>query len=471
MQRRFIAFYLFAAVVAPGLAGASVPYSERVREHVLANGLKVLLLEDHKAPVGVVQLWYRVGSRNEHPGSTGLSHVLEHMMFKGTEKHGPEDYSRIIQRNGGNENAFTTADATAYFATLASDRLRVELELEADRMRNLQFAEELFTPELKVIMEERRLRVDSSPVSGLVEQLKSTAYAAHPYQWPVIGWMTDLQQTLRSDALAYYRLHYAPNNAVLIVVGDFTADDLLRQIDELFGAIPAGTPPPIVRSIEPTQEGERRVTFRKPAELPWIAIGYHTPNGRDSDALALEVAGDILAGGKSARLYEDMVYKRRIARSASADYDMSSIDPGMFMLYAQPMPGKPVPTIEKALLEHVARLQAAPPTAEEMERTKAGIEASFVLAQDSLFYQGMLLGQYEMAGGWRRLDDYLPGIAAVTPEDVQRVASYYLTPENRTVAILDPLPVPPGRSAPAGPPPSGPIHHRFVDTDASEVLR
>src|ERR1700687_2436057 len=215
-------------------ARAAQPYGERVREKVLANGLKVLLLEDHKAPVGVFQVWYRVGSRNETLGKTGLAHLLEHLVFKGTHKVGPEEYSKIIQRNGGNDNAFTSDDATTYFATLASDRLSVDIDLEGDRMQNLTFDEAQFTPEHRVVMEERRLRTDNNPVSSLFEMISSVAYAAHPYQWPTIGWMDDLRQATRTDALEYYRTYYSPTNAFAICVGDFSSDALLEKIEAAF---------------------------------------------------------------------------------------------------------------------------------------------------------------------------------------------------------------------------------------------
>jgi len=429
-----LAFSIFAA---PG-ARADMRYSERVQEHILDNGLKILLMEDHKAPVAVFQLWYRVGSRNEQLGQTGLSHVLEHMMFKGTARLGPDEYSRIIKRNGGDENAFTTADATAYFAKLASDRLHVNIELEADRMQNLQFAEEHFTPELKVVMEERRSRTTDNPVSELFEQMRATAYTAHPYKWPVIGWMNDIWQLTREDALAYYRVHYAPSNAVAIAVGSFDSTALLQQIRDAFHDIPAGSPPPVVRAIEPPQSGERRTTLRRPAELPFVAAAYHVPNLDSRDAYALDVLAGLLAGGKSSRLHRDLVYERRIARSAGASYDMTSVDPGLFYVHAQAMPGKTSATVLEALFEHVERLATEPVASSELDKVKKATETSFVFAQDSLFYQAMLLGQYEMAGGWRRFDDYLPGIRAVTGADIQRVAAKYLTAENRTVGILEP---------------------------------
>jgi zinc protease len=429
-------------------ASASRPYAERVREHTLGNGMKVLMLEDHKAPVGVVQVWYRVGSRNERLGKTGLSHLLEHLMFKGTDKVGPEEHSRIIQRNGGNENAFTTEDNTTYFSTLASDRLHVAIELEADRMRNLKFDEAQFAPELDVVMEERRLRTDNNPASALFEQLKATAYSAHPYQWPVIGWMNDLRLATREDALAYYRQHYSPGNAFVVCVGDFDGDALLAVLEKHFGAVATAPLPPPVYAVEPVQEGERRTVLRRQAHLPFVAIAYHVPNLQSPDAYTLDLLSQILSGGKSARLHQDLVYHRRLARSAAAGYDVTSVDPGLFYLYGQPMPGKKTAELERELLAHVERLKNTHVTERELQKARNGIEAGFVLAQDSLFYQGMLLGEYEIAGDWKKIDEYLPAARAVTAEDIQRIARYYLTEDNRTVATLDALPVPPGQVVP-----------------------
>ena len=437
-MRSGIASLLGAVLLAcmPGTSAAS--YGERVGEHILDNGLKVLLLEDRKAPVAVVQVWYRVGSRNEVLGKTGLSHVLEHMMFKGTETLGPDDYSRTIKRNGGDENAFTTADATAYYAKLASDRLSVALRLEADRMQNLAFAEEQFTPELKVVMEERRLRTADQPIAALFEQIRSAAYTAHPYQWPVIGWMNDLRQLTREDALDYYRTYYDPANAIVVVTGDFDAALVLDEIRDSFGAIPSRTRPPIVRAIEPPQRGERRTKVARPAELPFVAMAFHAPPANGADGFVLDVIADILSDGKSSRLHRDLVYERRLARSAGASFDLRSIDPDLFFVHAQPMPGQDVVAVERALLAHLERLTTEPVSESELEKVKAASEAAFVFAQDSLFYQAMLLGQYEIAGSWRRLDDYLPGIRAVTAADVQRVARQVFRADNRTVGILEP---------------------------------
>lgn len=440
-------------------ADAAQSYGERVRERVLPNGLKVLLLEDHKAPVAVFQVWYRVGSRNEQLGKTGLSHLLEHLMFKGTQKVGPEEYSKIIQRNGGNDNAFTAEDGTTYFATIASDRLPVVVDLEADRMHNLTFDESQFTPEHKVVMEERRLRTDNNPVAALFELLESVAYAAHPYGWPIIGWMNDLRQATREDALAYYRVYYTPGNAFVVGVGDFTADALLETIDKAFGPVPAGDLPPPVRAIEPEQQGERRTVLKREAQLPFVALAYHVPNLHSSDGPALEVLAAILAGGKSARLHRQLVYEKRLAHDVGTNYELTSLDPGLFVVYGQPLPGKATATLEKELLTQVEQLKVKPVSERELTKVKNGLEASFVRAQDSLFYQALLLGQYEIAGGWKLVDTYVPSIRAVSADDVMRVASFYLTSTNRTAATLEPLPVPPGRPPPMeAPPAAGAVH-------------
>ena len=435
-----------AAMYASPAPGAS--YTERVKETVLRNGLKLILLEDHKAPVVVFQIYYRVGSRNEALGHTGLSHILEHVMFKGTPTVAPEEYSKIIQRNGGRTNAWTTQDNTTYFASLASDRVGVVIDLEADRMTNLKLTDEVFQPERSVIMEERRLRVDNNPSDALFEQLASTAYAAHTYQFPVIGWMSDISQATVGDALQHYRTYYIPNNAFIVAVGDFDTTALIKQITDAFGDTPIGPPPPAVRAVEPVQHGERRVELRREAQLPYVAMAHHVPNLNSPDAAALEVLGAILSGGESARLHRELVYRQRLAREAGASYDYTSIDPGLFTAYAQPLPGQSEAAVEAALKRELERAAAEPPTAHELEKAKNGIEADFIFGQDSLFYQAMLLGQYEVASGWRRIDEYLPAVRAVTAADVLRVAQAYLRPTNRTTAVLIPDPPVSGPSAP-----------------------
>jgi zinc protease len=433
-----LALALVGSLIAPSRVAATAPYRERVREHILANGLKLILLEDHKAPTAVFQLYYRVGSRDDAPGRTGQAHLLEHMMFKGTEKVGPEEYSKIIQRNGGQTNAFTSPDKTTYFATLASDRLSVVVDLEADRMANLIISDDQYEPEKRVVMEERRMRVDDSPVSALFERLNATAYEAHPYRYPIIGWMEEIRQSSAADLAAHFRAYYLPNNAFIVVVGDFDSAALIAEVERAFAAIPAGPLPPAVRSVEPTQRGPKRVELRRPAQLSFVALAHHTPNLRSKDAPALEVLAEILAGGESARLHRELVYRQRIARSVGAEYDFNSIDPGNLMIYAQPLPGRSPEEVEKALLVEIARIQAEQPSEREMQAAVNQIEASFVFGQDSFFYQGMLLGDFEAAGDWRWLDDYLPAVRGVRAEDVLRVARFYLVESNRTTGVLRP---------------------------------
>jgi zinc protease len=454
---RMCAVLVLLLAAAVTCAQAAQTYAERVRETVLPNGLKLLLLEDHKAPVAVFEIWYRVGSRNEQLGKTGLSHLLEHVMFKGTKKVGPEEYSKIVQRNGGNDNAFTSEDSTTYFATIASDRLPVVIDLESDRMQNLTFDDAQFMPELQVVMEERRLRTDNNPVGALFEQLNSVAYAAHPYQWPIIGWMNDLKQATRQDAMDYYHTYYTPGNAVVVCVGDFPADGLHAELEKAFAPVPAANPPPPVRAVEPEQQGENRTVLRREAELPFVALAYHVPNLKSKDGPVLEVLSAILAGGKSARLHRQLVYEKRVARDVGANYELTSIDPGLFVVYAQPLPGKAAKAVEDELVSQLENLKRMPVPERELVKATNGLEAAFVIGQDSLFYQGMLLGEYEMAGDWRTVDNYLPSVHAVTADDIMRVAASYFTSRNRTVGSLEPLPVSPGHAPAMHAHPSGPV--------------
>jgi zinc protease len=441
-----------AWLLAPGMArGAgevpTVPWE--VRQESLSNGLKILLLRDTRAPVVTCMVWYRVGARNEHLGTTGLAHLLEHMMFKGTPDYSATAFSNLIQRHGGRHNAFTNQDSTAYFERLAADQLAVVLKLEADRMQNLLLDATAFTLELQVVQEERRLRVDDQPVGFLWEALRATAYQAHPYAWPVIGWSTDLQKLTVEAARQFYETYYVPNNAVLVLVGDFEAEAALARIREYFGPIPGAPAPPAVLAQEPEQHGERRVTVRQPARLPYVAAAYHVPTYAHADAYALDVMGELLGGGQSSRLEVALQRQRQLVFAVGAGYPGVSIDAGLFTLYAQPMPGVPVADVEAALWEEVARLKHTPPAAEELERVKRRLTAEYVLRLDSQFYRALALGQAEMAGSWQWLTTYLARIAAVTASDVQRVARTYLTAENRTVGILEPLPIREGVTPPA----------------------
>ncbi len=427
---------------------AEAGLTDQVSEKILPNGLKVILLENTKAPVITFQVWYRVGSRNEANGKTGLSHLLEHMMFKGTERVGPEDFSRTILENGGRYNAFTAKDFTAYFENFRADRIQVALDLESDRMQNLILREKDFHTERKVVMEERRLRTEDNPKAFLMEQLGATAFQLQPYRWPIIGWMEDLARLTLEDTTAYYQTFYNPANAFLVVVGDFKGEDLFPKIEKAFGSIPGGVAPNQDRSIDPPQSGERRLIVKREAQVPFLVKAFHVPNLRDPDSYVLEVIATLLSGGKSARLYQSLVRQKRLAFSVETDHSVLSRDPDLFLIAAEPLPGQDVAEIETALDLDLERLQKEPVGEYELEKAKNQLEASHVTGQDSVFLQAMLLARYEIALDWRIVDDYIPSIREVTSEDIQRVASRYLIPDNQTVATLIPLPAKEGKPEP-----------------------
>lgn len=438
LWRKVACFILLLSLIFIPLAEAGL--RERVSENVLPNGLKVILLENRKAPVITFQIWYRVGSRNEGYGKTGLSHLLEHMMFKGTETVGPQDFSRIILENGGRYNAFTSKDFTAYFENLSSDRIQVALDLEADRMENLILRREDFDTERKVVMEERRLRTEDNPKAYLMEQLGTAAFLTQPYRWPIIGWMDDLRRITLEDLEAYYRTYYNPANAFIVVVGDFKKDDLLPQIEQAFGSIPKGPAPNQDMNVDPPQSGERRIIVRREAQLPYLLNAYRVPNLRDPDSYVLEVIATILSRGKSSRLYQSLVREKRLALNIEADHSLLSRDPDLFLIATEPLPGQNIRDVERAVEKEVERLRKEPVGERELEKAKNQLEASHISGQDSLFFQAMLLAWYEITLSWQSVDDYVPSIRNVTRQDIQRVASRYLVPDNQTVATLIPLP-------------------------------
>lgn len=421
------------------LFNITISGAAQVQEVVLDNGLKVLLLEDHKSPAVTFQVWYRVGGRNEKDGKSGLAHFLEHMMFKGTPTTKPEEYSRIIAKNGGRSNAFTTSDCTVYFATMSREKINFELELEADRMANALLGDTYFEPEKKVIQEERRLRTEDNPASALSEVASAVAFTIHPYRRPVVGWMEDIQNLTRQDLVDFYKLYYAPNNAFIVVVGDFSTDEILPKIKAAFGKIPRGAEPPKVQVTEPEQRGERKVNLKKEAELPFVLQFYHAPNLKSPDSFALDLLSVVLAGGRSSRLYHELVYQKRLVRGVDADYSGVSVDPMGFSIDTQLLPGIEPANVEREMDRLVDKLKSELISERELQKAKNQIEAAFVFAQDSIYGQAMKIGFYEVAGGWRQMDGYLDGIRKVTREDIRRVAKQYLDRDRRTVGTLIPI--------------------------------
>ncbi len=430
------------------LAAAPLPArAQQVVEATLDNGLRVLLLEDRRSPVISLQIWYRVGSRNERVGLTGLSHHLEHMMFKGTPRYGPRVYARLVEEQGGNQNAFTSQDATVYFVNVVADKIDLLLDLEADRMRHLTLDPREVDAERKVILEERRTRTEDDPVGALAEEFNAVAFKAHSYRLPIIGFMSDIERLAADDLRAWYNTYYLPNNAILVAAGDFNAPELLGKIQARFGSIARGPEPPPVTVVEPEQRGERRVWVKKEAQLPVIFIGYHAPNLRSPDAYPLEVLSTILSAGRTSRLYQRLVYEQRLVLGAGGDYTRLSVDPDTFTFWATAMPGKTIEEVERALLTEVERLQDELVAEEELQRAKNQLEAGFLFRQDSVHARASTVARHELVGGWRLRDEFLPRIRAVTREDLRRVARQYFVRDRQTSAVL--VPVPPASSSPA----------------------
>ena len=427
----------------------SISLSAEPSEYTLANGMKVLLVEVPKAPVATVQVWYKVGSRNEVMGRAGLSHMLEHMMFKGTARYPKGSFSRIIRKNGGIDNAFTSQDFTAYFENVAADRVGLALELEADRMQGLILDNSEFQTEREVVKEERRLRSEDDPQGALVEALFAQAFLSHPYHWPVIGWFADLDAMSLEDLQRHYDTFSSPHNATLVVVGDIKAEFLLPTIKRLFEPIPRGPSPKQTLPPEPEQRGERRFLLKREAQVPFVIMGFRVPNYSSEDSYALDILESILSHGKSSRLYQSLVYDQKNSLAVGAEYSVLQTDPGLFYFYSLVNPSAKVEGVEEAIQHEILRLQNEPPSEQELQRAKNQVEAARVFEQDSNFRHAMLMGQAESVGtGWRRIDQFIEHIHAVTAKDIQRVAKQYLTLDNRTVGILIPSPSPPPDMAP-----------------------
>ena len=413
-------------------------YASEVKEYRLDNGLKVLIIEEHKAPVATFQIWYRVGSRDDPEGRSGLGHLLEHMMFKGTHKYGPQVFSRIVQRNGGISNAYITKDYTVYFQSFPSNRVTLSIDFEADRMQNLTIDPKETLSERSVVMEERRLIYEDNPRNSLFEEVVAAAFKVHPYQRPIVGWMSDLNSIERDDLYNHYRTYYTPDNATIIIVGNVKADEMVGKIKRSFGDIPPGSLRKNLSPSEPEQRGERRVFLKRKAELPYILMAYHTPSFPHEDSYALDVLSLILSGGKSSRLYQSLVYEKRIALNADAHYSGFNLDPYLFFFAATALPGKDIKEVEDSLYAEIEKIKTELPSEREVQRAKNQIESSFIMGQDSIHMRAKKYGAFEMLGGWRLVDSYLEGIRKVTPEDIVRVAKKYLKEDNRTAGILIP---------------------------------
>jgi zinc protease len=431
-------------------------HAQSTIEFQLANGLQVLIRPLHSAPVATCWIWYRVGSRNELPGQTGISHWVEHMMFKGTVGFPKGSIMRLVNKNGGTLNGFTSQDFTAYFETLPADRLDLGLRIEADRMANSVFEPGEVESERTVIISERQ-GGENSPTFLLHEELAALAFRAHPYGHQVIGWKEDLRRITREELWTHYRTYYGPHNAVLVIAGDVEVDAVRARIEQLFGGIPGGASPPPVLAVEPLQTGERRVVVRQPGTAQYFQAAFHVPEARHADDLALMVLEAVLSGAspmsisggaaathRSARLHRALV-ETELAVRAGCSYS-ASIDPGLFSFNATVRDGRTLDEVERALWEQVKRVQDETVSAEELHKAQKQARAQFAYALESVTNQAFWLGILEMVDDYRRFDTLLDDLATVTPADVQRVAQAYLTETNRTVGWF--VPTPPEASAP-----------------------
>lgn len=449
--RMFRCLFALAAALAMSTALAQGTTQERK----LANGLRVIVKEDHRAPTAVHMVWYRAGSMDETSGTSGVAHVLEHMMFKATKNVKSGEFSRRIAAAGGRENAFTNRDYTAYFQQVPKAALPLMLQLEADRMSNLLVTEAEFSREIKVVMEERRLRTEDQPRALAAEALNAEAYFAHPYRRPVIGWMNDLANMSHVDARNWYTRWYVPNNAFVVVVGDVKAEEVFALAQKYYGRLKARPLPERKPQLEPEQRGVRRLVVKAPAELPYLLMGWKCPVLRDVDRdwqpYALEVLAGVLDGNESARLNQSLVRNSRVASEVGASYDVTARGPGMCFLEGTPSQGRSAAELEAGLRAELARLVQEGVTEDELARVKAQVVASQVFKRDSIFSQAMEIGQFETAGlSYRDIDRVLERVKAVSAEQVRAVAKQYFVDDQLTVVVLEPQPLAQARPASPG---------------------
>jgi zinc protease len=412
------------------------------QEHRLSNGLEVLALRDTSLPVVSFQIHFAAGSRNERLGITGISHLFEHMMFRGSKELGPEEFSRIIQANGGHTNAFTTTDNTSYYENLPSEKLELAVHLEAERLENLRITQENLATEREVVRSERKYRSVNSPFGLVLEQLFAAAFQIHPYRWPVVGWDQDLKNLSLEECLAYYRIQYAPNNAVVVMVGDVEPDRAFSLVEKNFGHLPSQPEPEPVRAREIAQRGERRLDFKKVAQVPGIFAGFHIPGIRDRDIFPLLVLGALLSHGRSSRFYRKFI---KTGRAVEADVDLGSppfltMDPGLLTVGVVASPGQDIDQLEQDTWRELDMLRTHPIETAELEKSKKKLRSSYLTSLQTHFFKGIMAGIYRIrAGDHQWINRIEASYEAITAHDLKDVAERYLTEDNRTVIHLVPV--------------------------------
>jgi zinc protease len=447
-RRSRATFSALALVAAAAAAGAAAPVPARAADTVAAlvtpeegrlpNGLRVLSLTDPRAAVATFQVWYGVGSRNERPGITGISHLFEHLMFKGTRKVAPEEHARLVQAVGGLNNAFTTWDVTAYWQALPPDQLELAARLEADRMANLNLTEENLKSEREVVKEERRFRIDNTPVGRAAELLSAVAYDASPYGWPTAGWMRDLDAITLEDCRDYYAIHYAPDKATVIIAGPTTHAQNMKLVEKHFKGLKPGRPAPRVPSGEEPQRGERRAQLETEVQLPFLVGGFKVPPDSSADSPVIEVISNLLSNGQSSRLYRKLVYEDQSALIA-AGLVVPRRDVGLYYAFAAVKPGRDRDSLETVFFAEIDRMAQEAVSDEELTKVKNQLEAQFVFSLEQVQDRATAVGNAAFLGGdpkaaARRIER----LRAVTAEDIRRVAARYLTKSNRTVVWVLP---------------------------------
>jgi zinc protease len=424
------------------LAACALAWAQpaEVHKETLANGMKILIEEDHNIPNVAMYFFFEIGARNERPGITGISHFFEHMMFNGAKKYGPGQFDVEMEKNGGNNNAYTTEDDTVYTDWFPSGALELMMDMEADRIQNLSFDPKIVESERGVVYSERRTSVDNSNFGTLFEQLRAAAFVAHPYHWPVVGWPSDIEAWTMDDLKNHFRMGYAPNNCIMVVVGDVATAQVLALAKKYLEPIPSEPPPPPIRTKEPEQLGERRVTVTKPAQLPIEMVAFHVPETKSPDDAVLDLIETLLASGQSSRLYSRLVDKEQLALSVNS-FRQNSLDPGLLVFSLQPRSGVTPARAEIALFEELDRLRDQPVDARELRKAKNQLLANQYRELKTIAGRANLLGSYELfQGDYRKLFSQEQTIEAVTAADIQRVARLYLTATNRTIATLIPEP-------------------------------
>jgi zinc protease len=432
----FMAVLLALSLPLPGLRAGGLEFN--VQAHQLTNGMKMLLLEDDGIPNVAMHFFYRVGSRNEHPGITGLSHFFEHMMFNGARKFGPGMFDRVMEDNGGANNAFTSEDITAYQDWFPTAAMPLIMELEADRIASLGFDPKMVESERGVVANERRLSVDNNNDSLLQEQLAAAAFTAHPYGWPVVGWASDIETWKREDLIQYFKTYYAPNNCVMIVVGQFQPAEVIKLARQHLEPIPPQPAPAPVTTREPSQLGERRLQVQKFAQLPILQVAYHGPAARDPDFVPMSVLEYVLLRGQSSRLYQRLVDKEQVANSVSGGQS-PHVDPFLFQFTIQPRSGVDTGKVEQLLYEELEKVRQELVSERELQKAKNTALSDFYQSMKTIRDKANLLGYYELIfGDYHRLFNQVDLINRITREDIRRVAQQYFPSRNRTVAVLVP---------------------------------